>query len=150
MRRLLLLRHAKTESDASSGRDQDRRLDDRGRRDAAEIGGWIGRHPPAPDAVLVSNAVRAQQTWEIAWEAMKRLVPKPQVETLPELYGADPVQLLQAIHAACGGENAGFIRILAARQCGVDGNNDAFQFRYALHAVFVDQRPIPHGTIGIF
>ena len=101
MRRLLLLRHAKTESDAPSGRDQDRRLDDRGRRDAAEIGGWIGGHPPAPDAVLVSNAVRAQQTWEIAWEAMKRLVPKPQVETLPELYGADPVQLLQAIHAAC-------------------------------------------------
>ncbi|WP_213742538.1 histidine phosphatase family protein [Bradyrhizobium sp. dw_411] len=100
MRRLLLLRHAKTESDAPSGRDKDRRLDDRGRRDAAEIGGWIGRHPPAPDAVLVSNAVRAQQTWEIAWEAMKRQVPKPQVETLPELYGADPAQLLQAIHAA--------------------------------------------------
>jgi phosphohistidine phosphatase len=100
MRRLLLLRHAKTESDAPSGRDQDRGLDDRGRHDAAEIGGWIGRHPPAPDAVLVSTAVRAHQTWEIAWEAMKRLVPKPQVEILPELYGADPVQLLQAIHAA--------------------------------------------------
>ena len=32
MRRLLLLRHAKTENDAPSGRDQDRRLDDRGRR----------------------------------------------------------------------------------------------------------------------
>jgi phosphohistidine phosphatase len=104
MRRLLLLRHAKTESDAPSGRDQDRRLDDRGRRDAAEIGGWIGRHPPAPDAVLVSTAVRAHQTWEIAWEAMKRLVPKPQVEILPELYGADPVQLLQAIHAASVGD----------------------------------------------
>jgi phosphohistidine phosphatase len=100
MRRLLLLRHAKTESDAPSGRDRDRQLDDRGRRDAAEIGGWIGEHPPAPDAVLVSHAVRAQQTWEVAWDAMRRLVSKPQVETLPELYGADPVQLLQAIHAA--------------------------------------------------
>ena len=31
MRRLMLLRHAKTENDAPSGRDQDRRLDDRGR-----------------------------------------------------------------------------------------------------------------------
>ena len=71
MRRLMLLRHAKTENDAPSGRDQDRRLDDRGRSDAAEIGGWIGRHPPFPDFVLVSPAVRAQQTWEIAWEAMK-------------------------------------------------------------------------------
>ena len=71
MRRLMLLRHAKTEHDAPSGHDQDRRLDDRGRLDAAAIGGWIGRHPPVPDAVLVSTAVRAHQTWEIAREAMK-------------------------------------------------------------------------------
>ena len=42
MRRLMLLRHAKTETDAPSGRDQDRRLDERGHSDAAEIGGWIG------------------------------------------------------------------------------------------------------------
>ena len=71
MRRLMLLRHAKTENDAPSGRDQDRRLDDRGRKDAAEIGGWIASHPPFPDCVLVSPAIRAHQTWEIAWAAMK-------------------------------------------------------------------------------
>ena len=74
MRRLMLLRHAKTEHDAPSGHDQDRRLDDRGRLDAAAIGAWIGRHPPFPDAVLVSTAVRAHQTWEIAREAMKDAV----------------------------------------------------------------------------
>src|ERR1700710_829685 len=100
MRRLLLLRHARTENDAPSGRDQDRRRDDRGRIDAAEIGRWIGRHPPFPDSVLVSPAVRAHQTWELAWEAMKDRVPAPTVEFLPELYGADPSQMLQAIHAA--------------------------------------------------
>jgi phosphohistidine phosphatase len=100
MRRLMLLRHAKTENDAPSGRDQDRRLDNRGRSDAAEIGGWIGRHPPFPDAVLVSHAIRAHQTWEIAWEAMKDVVPEPQVELIPELYGADPAQLLQTIREA--------------------------------------------------
>ena len=100
MRRLLLLRHAKTEHDAPSGRDQDRRLDDRGRRDAAEIGGWIGRNPPFPDSVLVSTAVRTRQTWEIAWEAMRPLIPQPQVEILPELYGADPAQLLRTIRTA--------------------------------------------------
>jgi phosphohistidine phosphatase len=100
MRRLMLLRHAKTENDAPSGHDQDRRLDDRGRIDAAEIGGWIARHPPFPDAVLVSPAVRAHQTWELAWEAMKDRVPKPRVELLPELYGADAAQLLQAVRMA--------------------------------------------------
>ena len=99
MRRLMLLRHAKTEIDAPSGRDQDRRLDDRGRKDAAAIGGWIGRHPPFPDSVLVSHAIRAHQTWEIAWEAMKDRVPEPLVELVPELYGADPAQLLQIIRA---------------------------------------------------
>jgi phosphohistidine phosphatase len=100
MRRLMLLRHAKTENDAPSGRDQDRRLDNRGRRDAAEIGSWIGRHPPFPGLVLVSHAVRALQTWEIAWEAMKELASEPEVELIPELYGADISQLLETIRDA--------------------------------------------------
>jgi phosphohistidine phosphatase len=100
MRRLMLLRHAKTENDAPTGRDQDRRLDNRGRQDAAEIGGWIGRHPPFPELVLVSYAIRAHQTWEIAWEAMKGLAPEPQVELTPELYGADPAELLEVIRDA--------------------------------------------------
>ena len=100
MRRLMLLRHAKTETDAPSGRDQDRRLDDRGRNDAAEIGGWIATHPPFPDAVLVSTATRTQQTWEIAWAAMKDSVPQPHLEQLPELYGADPLQILAAVRSA--------------------------------------------------
>jgi phosphohistidine phosphatase len=100
MRRLMLFRHAKTETDAPSGRDQDRRLDERGHRDAAEVGGWIGRHPPFPDLVQVSPAVRARQTWEIAWEAMKEHAPLPPVELVDELYGADPAQLLRTIRMA--------------------------------------------------
>jgi len=100
MRRLMLLRHAKTETEAPSGRDQDRRLDERGRRDAAEIGGWIARHPPFPDLVQVSPAVRAQQTWDIAWEAMKDRMPLPRVEYEDDLYGADATQLLHAIRMA--------------------------------------------------
>jgi phosphohistidine phosphatase len=100
MRRLMLLRHAKTETDAPSGRDQDRRLDERGLRDAAEMGGWISRHPPFPNLVLVSPAVRTQQTWDIAWAAMKGVVAEPQVELVEDLYGADPAQLLSSIRMA--------------------------------------------------
>ena len=100
MRRLMLLRHAKTETDAPSGRDQDRRLDERGHRDAVRMGDWIADHPPAPDTVLVSPAVRAKQTWDLAWEVMKGRVEAPQVELLPELYGADPAQLLETIRTA--------------------------------------------------
>jgi len=100
MRRLMLLRHAKTETDAPSGRDQDRRLDERGRRDAAEIGAWIARHPPFPDFVQVSPAVRAKQTWELAWEAMRERVAPPQVEFLPDLYAAEPGRMLEIIRTA--------------------------------------------------
>jgi phosphohistidine phosphatase len=100
MRRLILLRHAKTETDAPSGRDQDRRLDERGRNDATEIGRWMAAHPPFADTVLVSSAVRARQTWDMAWAEMKDKVPTPHVELLPELYGADAAQLLQSIREA--------------------------------------------------
>jgi phosphohistidine phosphatase len=103
MRRLMLLRHAKTEHDAPSGRDHDRRLDERGRLDAAGIGTWIGRHPPLPDAVLVSTATRARQTWDIAHEAIRDAVsdaPQFHVELLDEIYGAEPAQLLQTIRMA--------------------------------------------------
>jgi phosphohistidine phosphatase len=100
MRRLMLLRHAKTEADAPTGRDQDRRLDERGHRDAAEIGSWIARHPPFPDFVQVSPAVRARQTWELAWEAMKERAAAPQVEFLADLYAADPAQMLAVIRSA--------------------------------------------------
>src|SRR3954451_4103321 len=105
MRRLMLLRHAKTEHDAPSGQDHDRRLDDRGRLDAAAIGAWIGRHTPLPGAVLVSTAVRARQTWEIAGQAIKDVLREPaaakwQVEFLDEIYGAEPAQLLGVVRMA--------------------------------------------------
>ena len=100
MRRLMLLRHSKTENDAPSGRDQDRRLDDRGRKDAAEIGGWMAAHPPLPDLVLVSTAVRSEQTWNIVSDAMSGTAPQPKVKLMAELYAADPSDLLRIIHAA--------------------------------------------------
>ncbi|MCL2713984.1 MAG: histidine phosphatase family protein [Alphaproteobacteria bacterium] len=102
MRRLMLLRHAKTETDAPSGNDRDRRLDERGQRDSVMLGEWIATHPPFPEIVLVSPAQRARQTWEIAWDTMMDRCPLPLVENRPELYGADPAHLLQAIRSVPG------------------------------------------------
>jgi len=102
MRRLLLLRHAKTETDAPSGRDVDRRLDDRGRADAAAIGGWLKAHPPLPDLVCVSTAVRAQQTWQLVAAELTGITPEPVVAHLDELYGAGPAELMAIIRAAAG------------------------------------------------
>lgn len=95
MRRLILLRHAKTERDAPSGKDQDRRLDERGRHDGAEIGRWLALRDYRPDLVLVSTATRTQETWELLRAAM----PSAKAKHLPELYGADISELLKIIHA---------------------------------------------------
>lgn len=100
MRRLMLLRHAKTETDAPSGRDIDRRLDDRGRSDAADIGAWLAREATRPDQVLVSTAVRARQTWDIVETALTGAGMRFVVAHLPELYGAGPSQLLEIIRDA--------------------------------------------------
>jgi phosphohistidine phosphatase len=109
MRRLMLLRHAKTEHDAPSGRDQDRRLDERGRLDAAAIGTWLGQHPPLPDTLLVSTAMRARQTWDLARDAMKDAAPDqdpPDVEWLDEIYAAETAQLLRIIRMAAATDPA--------------------------------------------
>lgn len=96
MRRLILLRHAKTERDAPSGKDQDRRLDDRGQHDGAEMGRWLALHDYRPDLVLISTATRTQESWELLRAAM----PSVKAKQLPELYGADPSELLRIIHSA--------------------------------------------------
>lgn len=100
MRRLLLLRHAKTESDASSGSDRDRPLAARGRKDAAELGAWLaGQRSLQPDRALISTAVRARATWDIVQQHLSDEAPQGLAAHLPDLYGAEPVQLLTIIRS---------------------------------------------------
>lgn len=62
-RTLVLLRHGK--SDYPGGvTDHGRPLSERGRREGALAGTWIGGNVPPLDGVFCSSAVRARQTWE--------------------------------------------------------------------------------------
>ena len=108
MRRLMLLRHAKTERDAPTGNDIDRRLDERGEKDAAEIGACLNKHHYIPDLALISTAVRADQTWWLMTSAL----PLTKAVYLPELYGADPGDLIRIIHGASA-ENPQNLMIIA-------------------------------------
>jgi phosphohistidine phosphatase len=65
MRRLMLLRHAKTERAEPGERDRDRKLTKRGAADAPLIGAYMARHGLIPDLTLVSPAERAQETWKL-------------------------------------------------------------------------------------
>ncbi len=69
MKRLLLMRHAKSDWEAEYGVDHDRPLNERGMRDAQVMGMVIAVRGLTPDLVLSSTAVRARTTAEIAAEA---------------------------------------------------------------------------------
>lgn len=94
MRRLLLLRHAKTERAEPGERDRDRKLMARGRADAPVIGAYMARHRLAPDFVLVSPVTRAEETWALVAAALGK---PPRVARDARLYNAGPQTLIEVI-----------------------------------------------------
>ena len=94
MRRLLLLRHAKTQGFEPGRDDRDRVLVERGRGDAARIGAYMASHSLKPDRVMVSPAARAQETWTCMAEAIR---PAPAVATVEQIYDATTDDILAAI-----------------------------------------------------
>ncbi|RZU63922.1 phosphohistidine phosphatase [Microterricola gilva] len=65
MKTLLLIRHAKSSWDIPSLVDEARPLNERGKRDAPEMGRRLARRGIEPDAILSSPAVRARTTAEL-------------------------------------------------------------------------------------
>jgi phosphohistidine phosphatase len=62
VKRLFLLRHAKSAWDDPALRDRDRPLAPRGRKAAKRVARWAEKHEVKPQLVVCSSAVRAQQT----------------------------------------------------------------------------------------
>ena len=88
-RRLILLRHAK--SDWPDVPDRDRPLAKRGRRDAPRIGRWLHAQGYQPDVVVVSAATRTRQTWDLV---APELGGSPAVHFEPRAYAASALTLL--------------------------------------------------------
>ena len=88
-RRLILLRHAK--SDWPDVPDRDRPLAKRGRRDAPRIGRWLREHGYQPDVVVCSAARRTRQTWDLV---APELGGTPAVRFEPRAYAASAMTLL--------------------------------------------------------
>jgi phosphohistidine phosphatase len=94
MRRLMLLRHAKTERAQPGEPDRDRPLTRRGRADAPAVGAYMARHGLIPDLALVSPARRARETWDLIAACFAK---PPQAESAERIYNADPQQLIGLI-----------------------------------------------------
>ena len=91
MRRLILFRHAKTETRSQAGDDFSRRLTDRGRSEAALMGEVLSAAGYQLDLVLVSTAARAVETWD----GMAPAFPKARVERRKGLYDATPEEIAE-------------------------------------------------------
>jgi phosphohistidine phosphatase len=94
MRRLLLLRHAKSDWDVPVDHDRDRPLKRSGEEHARLMGEFLSAIGHVPDRVVTSPAVRARRTAELAAAAGKWTSP---VELKPELYDASPFAALRVM-----------------------------------------------------
>ena len=95
MKRLFLLRHAKSAWDDPALRDRDRPLAPRGRKAAKRVGRWAKKHGVRPQLVVCSSALRARQTLE-------RILPAlgdPAVWFEVTLYAAAADTLLARVRA---------------------------------------------------
>lgn len=94
MKRLWLLRHAKSSWDEPGLPDRLRPLAPRGRKTTKKLARYFEANPIAPQLVLCSPAVRATETWE----GVKRGLPaETRVNLDDALYGADADDLLERL-----------------------------------------------------
>jgi phosphohistidine phosphatase len=93
VRRLYLLRHAKSSRDDQALRDRDRPLAPRGRRATRRIARWARKHDVRPQLVVSSTALRAQETLQGVLPGLG----EPEVRTELALYAADAETLLQRV-----------------------------------------------------
>jgi phosphohistidine phosphatase len=97
MRRLILLRHAKSDWPAGT-EDHARPLAKRGRKAAPVMGEYLAREGLLPDLVLVSSARRTRETWDIIAPKLAGVMPlPPPVEWHDGLYHASPEAILSIV-----------------------------------------------------
>lgn len=96
MKRLLILRHAKSSWSDSSLGDWQRPLNERGLRDAPRVGDLLRARSLIPDLIITSDAVRARTTAEAAAEAAG-YTGKLVIE--PSLYHAKPDDVIAVLNS---------------------------------------------------
>jgi len=113
MKRLILMRHAKSDWGDPMLPDHDRPLNKRGRRAASALGHWLRDTGHLPDEILCSTAARAQET-------LARLALAPAPALLDPLYLAEPTEMLTILRKAHGdtvlmiGHNPGIAEFAAS------------------------------------
>lgn len=93
MKKLILMRHAKSGWDDPTLDDHDRPLNQRGRLAATLMGAFLKDTNLVPDSALVSSATRTQETWS-------RMALERPSQVKPDLYLAGPLAIIGAAQSA--------------------------------------------------
>ena len=96
MRRLILMRHAKSDWSFGSS-DLERPLNKRGQASASALGDWLRVHSYLPDEVLCSSATRTAQT--LLGLKLTQGIP---TQFLTSLYLAEAAEMLHELKSATG------------------------------------------------
>lgn len=97
MRRLMLLRHAKSDWSLPGQSDHARDLAPRGRKAAPLMGRYMAEHAMVPDHAIVSTAARTRETWRLVAGMFQH---PPSADFEDRIYEASPADILAAIAAA--------------------------------------------------
>ena len=100
MRRIFLLRHAKSDRSDPGASDHARPLNRRGEEAARRIGAYLNRHRLFPESVLCSTATRARDTWALV-AAEIPAAPPPDYDQ--RLYNAAAGSILDVLRQASPG-----------------------------------------------
>ncbi len=95
MKTIILVRHAKSSHDFGAGSDFNRPLNERGFRDAAEMGKKLLKKEVTIDHFVSSPALRAKRTAELFASVYN--YNKNKIEFIPYLYHAGPENFSSAI-----------------------------------------------------
>ena len=140
MKRLLLLRHAKSSWDDPSLPDRDRPLAPRGHEAAERMAAHLRSNAPAVDLVLCSPALRTTETLE----HLGRAFGDAKMEVEDDLYGAGEEELQDRLRevpedvdaVALIGHNPG-IQDLATRLAGSGKDLDRMRTKYPTGALAI-------------
>ncbi|WP_018632737.1 SixA phosphatase family protein [Neomegalonema perideroedes] len=117
MRRLLLMRHAKS-AWPPGVEDAERGLEPRGRAAAAAIGAWLRAQGERPDAALISTARRTRETWDLTARGLFPDSEPPKPRFLERLYLASPEEILAVLREEAPPESRSLLTL---------GHNDGLQ-----------------------
>ncbi len=96
MKRLILMRHAKSDWSDLDATDHERTLNPRGIQSATAMGAWLSQNDLLPDQILCSDAARTRQTLELL------RLPEAPVTFQHGLYLAQAEVMLRAIKKQTG------------------------------------------------